>query len=81
MDLIKHNKYFDGKVPKLGFNNELANMTIFGIMETGESTNFQQNCMKKWKLFSGTLEVKIPGGRIIEVKDGQHFEVEAKQVF
>lgn len=79
MDLIKHNKYFDGKVQSLGFNNELANMTI-GIMEPGEY-EFSTELHEKMEIISGTLEVKIPGEEIIEVKDGKHFEVEAKQVF
>ena len=77
--LIKHNNYFEGKVQSLGFNNDNGHMTI-GIIETGEyefSTEFHERMV----IISGNLEVKIPGEEIIDLKEGQEFEVEAKQSF
>jgi uncharacterized protein YaiE (UPF0345 family) len=77
--LIKHNKYFEGKVQSLGFYGAQGYGTV-GVMEPGEYV-FNTEVHEKMIIITGTMDVKIPGEEIIELKDGQHFEVEAKQSF
>ena len=74
------NKYFDGNVLSIGFENSEGNITA-GVMKEGAYT-FGTSQTERMVVTSGALEVKLPGQTSFKTfSSGQEFRVASNVQF
>lgn len=78
--MFKINKYFDGKVTSLGFENHAGAVTI-GVMATGEY-EFGTSTVEYMTVTSGEMSVLLPDEKIWKTfKEYETFIVDKNQKF
>jgi uncharacterized protein YaiE (UPF0345 family) len=82
--MLKHNKYFDGKVQSIGFERLGRRMTA-GVIAPGEY-HFGTDAAERMTVVSGEIEAKTdlewrayPAGTTFEVPAKSGFDVRARQ--
>ena len=77
---MKVNKYFDGNVISIGFENEEGRATA-GVMAVGEY-EFGTSEQERMKIVSGRLQAKMPGDESFQsYKAGDEFSIAANVKF